>query len=110
MQSTNVRQIKAAIRDQTFIGGTRVSCHWGQVVAVSRWRGQLRVMVRGWGRWYPVESVRIEHTGQKLLQEGLIWFPPGGALTRSPTGPAHSAAGQPGERSPTTNGAGTRRH
>jgi len=25
--STNVRQIKAAIWDQAFIGGTRVSCH-----------------------------------------------------------------------------------
>ena len=32
----------------------------GPVVAVSRWKGQLRVMIRGWGRWYPVESVRIE--------------------------------------------------
>ena len=60
MQSTNVRQIKAALVDQAFHGTTQVSCPLGPVVAVSRWKGQLRVMIRGWGRWYPVESVRIE--------------------------------------------------
>jgi hypothetical protein len=70
MQSTNVRQIKAALRDQAFLGSARVSCPIGPVVAVSRWKGRLRVMIRGWGRWYPVESVRIERTGQELLQEG----------------------------------------
>ena len=68
MQSTNVRQIKAALVDQAFHGTTRVSCLLGPVVAVSRWKGQLRVMVRGWGRWYPVESVRIEGAGIALLQ------------------------------------------
>lgn len=60
MQSTNVRQIKAALRDQAFLGTTQVSCPLGPVVAVSRWKGQLRVMIRGWGRWYPVESVSID--------------------------------------------------
>jgi hypothetical protein len=89
MQSTNVRQIKAALRDQAFLGTTQVSCPLGPVVAVSKWKGQLRVMIRGWGRWYPVESVRIEGAGQEQLQEGLTWFPPGGVLTRSPTRPAH---------------------
>lgn len=89
MHSTNVRQIKAALVDQAFHGTTQVSCPWGRVVAVSRWKGQLRVMIRGWGRWYPVESVRIEGAGQELLLEGLTWFPPGGVLARSPTGPAH---------------------
>ena len=49
-------------------------------------------MIRGWGRWYPVESVRIERTGQELLQEGLTWFPPAGVLARAPTGPARGAA------------------
>jgi hypothetical protein len=76
MQSTNVRQIKAAIRDQAFHSTTQVSCQWGQVVAVSRWKGHLRVMVRGWGRWYPVESVRIEGAGVALLQEGTRLSPP----------------------------------
>ena len=60
MQTTNIRQIKAALRDQAFLGTTRVSCPVGPVVAVSRRKGQLRVMIRGWGRWYPVESVSIE--------------------------------------------------
>jgi hypothetical protein len=60
MQSTNIRQIKAALRDQAFLGNTRVSCPMGSVVSISRWKGQLRVMVRGWSRWYPVESARIE--------------------------------------------------
>lgn len=60
MQSTNVRQIKAALVDQAFHGTIQVRCPLGPVVAVSRWKGQLRVMIRGWGRWYPVESVRIE--------------------------------------------------
>jgi hypothetical protein len=86
MQSTNIRQIKTALVEQAFLGSTRVSCPLGPVVAVSRRKGQLRVMIRGWGRWYPVESVRIERTGPPLLQEGLTWFPPGGVLARSPTG------------------------
>jgi hypothetical protein len=60
MQSTNVRQIKAALVDQAFHGTTQVSCLLGRVVAVRRRKGQLVVMICGWGRWYPVESVRIE--------------------------------------------------
>jgi len=68
MQSTNVRQIKAALRDQAFLGNTRASCPMGPVVANGRRKGQLRVMIRGWGRWYPVESVRIEGAGPQLLQ------------------------------------------
>jgi hypothetical protein len=76
MQSTNVRQIKAALVNQAFHGTTQVSCQWGQVVAVSRWKGQLRVMIWGWRRWYPVESVRIEGVGSQLLQEGTRSCPP----------------------------------
>ncbi len=60
MYSTNVRQIKAALVEQAFHGTTQVRCSRGRVVAVSRWKGRLRVMIRGWGRWYPVESVYIE--------------------------------------------------
>jgi len=68
MQSTNIRQIKVALWEQAFIGKTRVSCPLGPVVAVSRRKGQLRVMIRGWGRWYTVENVRIECAGPQLLQ------------------------------------------
>jgi hypothetical protein len=39
MQSTNIRQIKAALRDQAFLGTTRVSCPIGPVVAESREKG-----------------------------------------------------------------------
>ena len=67
MQSTNVRQIKAALVEQAFFGTMRVSCLLGRVVAVSRWKGQLRVMIRGWPHWYPVESVCIEGAGPQLL-------------------------------------------
>ena len=70
MQSTNIRQIKAAPRDQALLGNTQVSCPIGPVVAIRRRKGQLRVMIRGWGRWYSVESVRIEGAGPQLLQEG----------------------------------------
>ena len=68
MQSTNVRQIKAALADQAFFRSARVSCAIGVVVAVRRRKGQLLAMIRGWGgRWYPVESVWIEHSGRMLL-------------------------------------------
>jgi hypothetical protein len=52
MQSTNIRQIKAALWDQAFLGGTCVSCPMGQVVALRRRKGQLLALIRGWGRWY----------------------------------------------------------
>ncbi len=82
MQSTSIRQIKAALRDQAFLGTTRVSCLLGPVVAVSRRKGQLRVMIRGWGRWYPVESVRIEGTGPQLLGGGNTITPSQWTLNR----------------------------
>lgn len=68
MHSTNIRQIKAAIYDQAFLGNARVFCSIGPVVAVRRRKGQLLAMIRGWGgRWYPVDCVRIEHAGCQLL-------------------------------------------
>lgn len=68
MQSTNIRQIKAALADQAFFKKARVSCAIGVVVSVRRRNGQLLVLVRGWGvRWYPVECVRIEYAGCQLL-------------------------------------------
>lgn len=68
MQSANLHQIKAAIRDQAFTGRARVSCAIGSVVAVRKRKGQILAMIRGWGgHWYPVESVRIEYAGRMLL-------------------------------------------
>ncbi len=60
MQSANIRQIKAALVEQAFLGTTRVSCPWGPVAAIRRRKGHLLAMIRGCGRWYPVEGVSIE--------------------------------------------------
>ena len=57
--STDIRQIKAALWDQAFIGRTWLSCPMGRVVGIRRRKGQLFAMVYGWGRWYPVEHVLI---------------------------------------------------
>jgi len=69
MQSTNIHQVKAALWDQPFIGRTLVSCPMERVVAVRKRKGQLLAMIRGWGRWCSVESVRIERmsAGPQLL-------------------------------------------
>lgn len=65
MQSANLRQIKITIREQAFTGQAWVPCTIGSVVAVRRRKGLL-VMIRGWsGRWYPVNSVKIEYTGRQ---------------------------------------------
>jgi hypothetical protein len=60
MQSTNLKEIKAALWEQAFIGGTQVTCSMGRVVQVRRRKGQLLAMIYGWGRWCPVEAVSIE--------------------------------------------------
>jgi hypothetical protein len=65
--STDIRQIKAAIFDQAFTGRAQVWCPMGGVVAIRRRKGQLLALVRGWGRWYPVESVSIEYADRLLL-------------------------------------------
>lgn len=52
--STDIRQIRAAIFDQAFLGRTQVSCSMGRVVGIRQRKGQLLAMVYGWGRWYPV--------------------------------------------------------
>jgi hypothetical protein len=57
--STDLRQIKAAIWCQAFRGNTNVSCPIGQVVGIRRRKGQLLALIRGWGRWYPVDGVLI---------------------------------------------------
>ncbi len=60
MQSTDLEEIKAALWEQAYHQYTRVSCPMGGVVAIRRRKGQLQAMIRGWGRWYTVESVTIE--------------------------------------------------
>ncbi len=60
MQSTQIEEIKAALWEQAFHGCTRVSCPMGQVMAIRSRKGQLLALLRGRGRWYPVEAVTIE--------------------------------------------------
>jgi hypothetical protein len=74
MQSSNLKEIKAALWEQAFLGSTWVSCPIGQVTAIRRRKGLLLALIRGRGRWYPVESVCIEGAGVTLLQESLSWF------------------------------------
>jgi Na+-transporting NADH:ubiquinone oxidoreductase subunit NqrB len=62
MQSTNIKEIKAAIWRQAFIGDTWVSCDIGQIVAIRRRKGQILAMVRGWKHWHTVESVQISES------------------------------------------------
>lgn len=57
--SADIRTIKATIWCQAFKGNTSVSCPIGQVVAIRRRKGQLLALVRGWGRWFPVDEVLI---------------------------------------------------
>lgn len=67
MQLTTIRQIKAPIWAQAFIGRAQVWCSMGSVVTIRRRKGQLLAMGRGWGRCYPVESVSIEYARRQFL-------------------------------------------
>jgi hypothetical protein len=74
MHSTDLEEIKAALWEQASHPCTRVSWGVAQVMAVRKSRGQLLALLRGWGRWYPVESVTIERprrcpTGSCDLEE-----------------------------------------
>ncbi len=61
MQSTNLDEIKAALWEQAYHQCTRVRCGVAQVTAVRySKKGHLQALLRGWGRWSPVESVTIE--------------------------------------------------
>jgi hypothetical protein len=62
MQSRSIKEIKAALWRQAFIGDTRVSCDMSQIVAIRRRKGLFLVMVRGWKRWHTVESVQISES------------------------------------------------
>ena len=59
MQATDLEEIKAALWEQASHPCTRVRWGEAQVMAVRHNKGQLRVMLRGLSRWYPVESVTI---------------------------------------------------
>src|SRR5260370_22493854 len=60
MQSTELEEIKAALWLQAFHGCTQVKCPLGQVMAIRRRKGHFLALLRGRGRWYPVEAVTIE--------------------------------------------------
>jgi hypothetical protein len=59
MQSKDLEEIKAALWKQAFLGYSRVRCPMGQVMAIRKRKGHLLALIRGWGRWYPVEGVTI---------------------------------------------------
>lgn len=65
MQSTNLEEIKAALWEQAYHQCTRVRWGVAHVMAVRKSKkGHLQALLRGWGRWSPVESVTIEYPGQ----------------------------------------------
>jgi len=75
MQSTDLEEIKAAIFEQAYHPCTRVTWGAAQVMAIRRRKGQLLALLRGRGRWYPVDAVTIERpklcpTGGCDLEEG----------------------------------------
>jgi hypothetical protein len=73
MQSTDLKEIKAALWGQAFGMGTWVGCPMGRIVAIRRRKSQLQVMVRGWGcRWYAVESVTIEDWLTKPAMQHIL--------------------------------------
>jgi hypothetical protein len=77
MQSTDLKEIKAALWGQAFGMGTQVGCPMGQIVAIRRRKGKLQGMVRGWGcRWYPVESVTIEDWLTKSTMQNTLAVEP----------------------------------
>jgi hypothetical protein len=60
MQSTNIEEIKTALWEQAYHQCTQVKRPLGQVMAVRCRKGQLLALLRGRGRWYPVDAVTIE--------------------------------------------------
>jgi hypothetical protein len=61
MQSTDLEEIKAALWEQSHHPCTRVKWGMAQVMAVRKSKkGHLQALLRGWGRWCPIETVTIE--------------------------------------------------
>jgi|GEM_PF-1347792 len=96
MQSTDVEEIKAALWEQAYHPCTRVRWGVAQVMAIKRSKGQLLALLRGRGRWHPVEAVTIERppvcpTGAcDLNEEGRL--PP--ASKRRAAGCDHGTGGK----------------
>ncbi len=59
MQSTNVRDIKAAIQDQAQRGRRSVHIGIGRVINARTINGQLWAKTMS-GKWYSVESITID--------------------------------------------------
>ena len=76
MQSTNVRQIKAALVEQAFHGTTQVSCPLGSVVAESRVERAPTGDDPGMASLVCCRGVCIEGVGVALRQEGTRHWPP----------------------------------
>jgi hypothetical protein len=76
MQSTDIEEIKAALWEQSQHPCTQVKWGLACVMAVRKSKkGNLQALLRGWGCWYPVESVTIERprlcpTGACDLEDG----------------------------------------
>ena len=64
MQSSDLEEIKTALWEQAYHPCTRVRWGVAQVMAVKRSKGQLRALLRGQNRWYPVECVIIERAAR----------------------------------------------
>jgi hypothetical protein len=64
IQSTDLEEIKAAPWEQASHPCTQVRWGVAQVMAARKNRGQLLVLLRGGGRWYPAEAVTIERPRQ----------------------------------------------
>jgi hypothetical protein len=72
VQSTDLEEIKAAIFEQAYHPCTRVSWGVAQVMAVRCRKGQLLALLRGQGRWYPVESVTISRPSCAQLGRAIL--------------------------------------
>jgi hypothetical protein len=75
MQSIDLEEIKAALWEQAERPCTRVSWGVAQVMAARCNKEQLQVLLRGRGRWHPVEAVTIERpklcpTGGCSIEDG----------------------------------------
>jgi len=64
MQSTDLEEIKAERWEQSHHPRTQVKWGMAQVMAVRKSKkGHLQVLLRGWGRWFPMASITIERPG-----------------------------------------------
>lgn len=64
MQSTQIEEIKAALWEQAFDGCTKVTCPFGQVMAIRCRKGQLLALLRGRSRWYEISAVTISRAAR----------------------------------------------